>query len=198
MAGRMEAYPEKTEATVKTGQKEMGAKIKASQEENATVKASQEKIEANRGGSLWRSTINGYHMQKPCTLLLPCRARLPMLYVETRAMYEETIGALKDQFEDQHLAAGYLNQLKTQTQEDGELLLEFGTSIEQLTHCAFPTLHDPVHMGPGKAFGEKRPRHKTAATSGKQQNAHGGSQADPRAGSHKASSRVFRQASENE
>jgi hypothetical protein len=44
-------------------------------------------------------------------------------------MYKETIRALKDWFGDQHLALGYLNQLKKQTQEYGEPFQKFGTTI---------------------------------------------------------------------
>jgi hypothetical protein len=64
-------------------------------------------------------------------------------------MYEENIRATADQ----HLAAGCCNQLKTQTQDDGEPLQEFSTVIEQVTHRAFPALHkDRVGKGSGKTF----------------------------------------------
>jgi hypothetical protein len=32
---------------------------------------------------LRQSTVNGSHMQKPCTFSLLCRARLPIFYMET-------------------------------------------------------------------------------------------------------------------
>jgi hypothetical protein len=45
-------------------------------------------------------------------------------------MYGETIGATEDRFGDQHLPAWYCNQPKTWTQEDGESLPEFATTID--------------------------------------------------------------------
>jgi hypothetical protein len=57
-------------------------------------------------------------------------------------MYKKTIRALEDRFWDQHSPAGYHNQLRTKTQEDGELLQEFTTATEQSTHCASAALHE--------------------------------------------------------
>jgi hypothetical protein len=48
-------------------------------------------------------------------------------------MYKETKGAIEDQFEDQHLATGYHDQLKTRIQILGECLQQFVTAIKQLT-----------------------------------------------------------------
>jgi hypothetical protein len=70
------------------------------------------------------------------------------------ATYEETIGATKDRFGDQHLAAGYRDHLKTGTQIFGEPLQGFSTTIEQVTPSAFPSPHDHIHREPGKAFVE--------------------------------------------
>jgi hypothetical protein len=69
------------------------------------------------------------------------------------ATYEETIEALEDGFEDQHLAAAYRSQLKTQTQKPGESLQESATAIEQLAHRAYPALpEDHVRKEAGRAF----------------------------------------------
>jgi hypothetical protein len=54
--------------------------------------------------------------------------------------YKETTGALEDRFWEHKLAAGYWNQLKTQTHDKNQPLQEFATTIEQLTHCTFPAL----------------------------------------------------------
>jgi hypothetical protein len=68
--------------------------------------------------------------------------------------YEEIVGATDDQFGDQHLAIGYHSQLKTKTQDKGEPLQEFATTVEELTHHAIPALHENyICRGPGKAFG---------------------------------------------
>jgi flagellar motility protein MotE (MotC chaperone) len=48
--------------------------------------------------------------------------------------YEETIEALEDRFEDQHLADAYRSQLNTRNQKAGESLQEFATATEQLAH----------------------------------------------------------------
>jgi hypothetical protein len=69
--------------------------------------------------------------------------------------------ALDVRFGDQYLAAGYRNQMKTRTQHDGEALQEIATAIGQSTHRTSPTLHEN-HFRTGQ-------RHKTAATSGRQQ-----------------------------
>jgi hypothetical protein len=61
---------------------------------------------------------------------------------DPKVTYKETIGALEDQFWDHQLDTGYRNQLKTQTQDEGQPLQEFATTIEQLTHCAFPALQE--------------------------------------------------------
>jgi hypothetical protein len=58
------------------------------------------------------------------------------------ATYEESIGATEDQFGYQHLAVGCCSKLKTWPQDSGESLQKFTTAIEQLTHCAFPALHE--------------------------------------------------------
>jgi hypothetical protein len=56
------------------------------------------------------------------------------------ATYEETFEALEDCFGDQHLATVYRSQLKARTQDVGEPLQEFATTVEQLSHHAYPTL----------------------------------------------------------
>jgi hypothetical protein len=67
--------------------------------------------------------------------------------------YKETIRVTEDWFGDQHLVASYRNPLRTRTQLIGEPLWEFATAIEQLTHHAFPALHeDHIYRGAGKAF----------------------------------------------
>jgi hypothetical protein len=58
--------------------------------------------------------------------------------VSEGATYAETTGATDSQFGDQPLAVGSHNQLKTQTQDNGESLKEFPIVIEQPTHHAFP------------------------------------------------------------
>jgi hypothetical protein len=69
------------------------------------------------------------------------------------AMYEETFEALEDRFGDQHLAAAYRSQLKTQTQKAGESLQEFAAAIEQLAHRHYPALpEDHVRKDVGRAF----------------------------------------------
>jgi hypothetical protein len=45
-------------------------------------------------------------------------------------MYKKTIGANEDRFWDQHLAAGYCSQLKTQNQDNDESPQEFATTIK--------------------------------------------------------------------
>jgi hypothetical protein len=48
-----------------------------------------------------------------------------------------------------HRAAGYHSQLKTWTKDNGESLQESASTIEQLTHHAFPAVHeDHVLKGP--------------------------------------------------
>jgi hypothetical protein len=70
--------------------------------------------------------------------------------------YEETVGATEDRFGDQHQAVGYRDHLKTRAQGDSGPLQEFSTATEQLTHRAFPALHeDHVRRGLSNAFGNK-------------------------------------------
>jgi hypothetical protein len=58
-------------------------------------------------------------------------------------------GQLKTELGTGHLAAGYHSQLKTWTKANDESLHESATTIEQLTHHAFPALHeDHVLKGP--------------------------------------------------
>lgn len=53
------------------------------------------------------------------------------------------------------MAVGYFSTLKAWPQDSGQSLQEFATAIEQLTHCAFPALHeDHFHRGPGRAFSD--------------------------------------------
>jgi hypothetical protein len=54
--------------------------------------------------------------------------------------YEETSEALKDCFEDQHLATVYHSQLKMWTQGVGESLQEFAPAVKQMAHRAYTTL----------------------------------------------------------
>jgi hypothetical protein len=68
--------------------------------------------------------------------------------------YKESIGATEDRFGERSLTTGYHNQLKILTQDNGESLQKFATTIEQLTHHAFPALHeDHVLRGACYAFG---------------------------------------------
>jgi uncharacterized membrane protein YgaE (UPF0421/DUF939 family) len=70
------------------------------------------------------------------------------------ATYKETIKAKEGQFGDQKLATGYHDQLKSQTQDNGESPQEAVITIKQLTHHYFPALHkDHVCRGAWKAFG---------------------------------------------
>jgi hypothetical protein len=65
---------------------------------------------------------------------------------------EETLEALEDHFEDQHLATTYRSQLKM-TQVVGESLQEFATAFEQLVHNACPALpEDHMRREADKAF----------------------------------------------
>jgi hypothetical protein len=85
------------------------------------------------------------------------------------ATHKETDGALGDLFGDQHLAIEYYNQLKTWTQDIGEFLQEFATTIEQVSHHAFLASHeDHIHKGQGQSiwWQDRRLRCKAAATSG--------------------------------
>jgi hypothetical protein len=55
------------------------------------------------------------------------------------AMYEETIGATKDWFED-HLSIAYCSQAKTRTQDDGDSLRELAMPLNSwpivpFLHC---------------------------------------------------------------
>jgi hypothetical protein len=62
-------------------------------------------------------------------------------------------GHLRTNLGGQCLVTRYSNQLKRQTQDDGESLLEFATAIEHITPCSFPALcKDHVYKGAGKAF----------------------------------------------
>jgi hypothetical protein len=88
------------------------------------------------------------------------------------ATYEETIGALKGRFGNQHLVALYHTQLKTRTQIDGEPLHQFAITMK-LAHHAFPALHkDHVLRGAGKACTDdiREKKHETETTSGRQEN----------------------------
>jgi hypothetical protein len=70
--------------------------------------------------------------------------------------YEETLEALEDHIEDQHLAATYPSQLKTRTLGVGESLQEFATAVEQLAHCTYPALpEDHIRREAGKTFADK-------------------------------------------
>jgi hypothetical protein len=88
----------------------------------------------------------------------------------------------------------------TRIQDDGEPLGEFATAIEWMNHRAFPALcEDHVHMGNRQSIWRrnKRPRHKTAVTSGNREKCRG-PQTDPRDEGRKADSLVFHRAPENE
>jgi hypothetical protein len=54
------------------------------------------------------------------------------------ATYKETVRAAEDWFGEEHPIALYHNQLKRWTQESSGPMQQFATTIEQLTHCAFP------------------------------------------------------------
>lgn len=52
-----------------------------------------------------------------------------------------------------HLTLVYHTHLKTRTQLIGEPIQEFAFVIEQMAHCALPSLHkDHIHRGASKAF----------------------------------------------
>jgi hypothetical protein len=131
----------KMEATIKAGQEY----IKAGKE---VMKATE--LEAIAEHYEWASRIKAMHM-----LTAPQDQAFNVLPRDPRgSMYEETIVATEDRFGEQQLAVGYRCQQKTGTQDDGEFLQGFATAIEQLTHCAFPALHEHrIRSGPGKVFG---------------------------------------------
>lgn len=74
-----------------------------------------------------------------------------VLHVDPKVVtHEEAVRAL-DQFWDWQLVTCYHNQLRTQTQDSGEALQEFATTIKLWTHHAFPTPNEGhVHRGPRK------------------------------------------------
>jgi hypothetical protein len=73
--------------------------------------------------------------------------------IPTSTTYEDTLQALEDRFGDQYFAAAYRCQLTTRTQKARESLQDFATAIEQLAHCAYPTLpEEHIRREAGKAF----------------------------------------------
>jgi hypothetical protein len=71
----------------------------------------------------------------------------------TNMTYVESLQELQDHFGDQHFAAAYRHQLTTRVQKAGESLHDSATAIEQLAHCASPTLpEDHIWREAGKAF----------------------------------------------
>lgn len=113
------------------------------------MEAKQEKTEIVSQHCKWVSHIKAMH-------LLPAlegQASSVLHQVPKGMMYKETIRVLEDQFWKQNLVAAYQTQLETRTQIIYEPLQEFATTIEQLTHHAFPTLYeDHVLKGAGRAF----------------------------------------------
>jgi hypothetical protein len=106
-------------------------------------------------------------------------------------MYKENIRAL-DQFGDRHLSVGYHSRMKTWTQGNSESLQDISTAIKQMTHHAFPALHESdIHRGTGKAFidgiSEQSINEQLLLGSKRTVNP----QADPRPGSRKVGSYSF-------
>jgi hypothetical protein len=138
---------------------------------------------------LWRALWRGT-MCKSSTCLLPCRTWLPVFYM--KYLKEQ---CMKRQLRPLRTTSGI------RTQHIGESLQESVTTVEQLTHRAFPALHENhVCRGTGKGihWWHTKTKHKTPVTSGKWENCQCGHQADPIAGSHKAGSLVVHQAAKNE
>jgi hypothetical protein len=87
--------------------------------------------------------------------------------------------------------------MKTWTQGNSESLQEISIAIEQMTHHAFPPLHeDRIHRETGKAFidGIREQNIKERLLLGSKRTVN--SQADPRAGSHKIGSNIFHRTAE--
>jgi hypothetical protein len=79
-------------------------------------------------------------------------------------------------------------------QDDIESLQEFSTTVKQLTHCAFPALHeDHVLRGACKVFGKGMSDKgiKSSKARKEQEDTQWDPRADPRAGSNKADSQAF-------
>jgi len=51
---------------------------------------------------------------------------------QAEATYEDIVGAFRDRFDDQQLAAAYRSQLKARVQTSGETLQEFTAAVEQM------------------------------------------------------------------
>jgi hypothetical protein len=54
----------------------------------------------------------------------------------TNTIYEHTLQALEDRFEDQHFAAAYRCQLTTRAQKGGESLQDIATAIKLIVRRA--------------------------------------------------------------
>jgi hypothetical protein len=90
--------------------------MKANQEKIvARMEANQEKLEAVVEHYKLPLCIKAMHLP---TTLQGWASDIPH-GVHEGAIYEETAGALEDQFGDQHLVAAYHSQLKTRTQLTG-------------------------------------------------------------------------------
>jgi hypothetical protein len=101
------------------------------------MEANQEKIEAEAEHCKWTPHTEGMHL----LTVLQGQASNVLHGNPKEEMYEETKKRcmrrlskhIKDQFGNQHLAAGYHNQLQIWTQNDDDLLQEFATAISQPT-----------------------------------------------------------------
>jgi hypothetical protein len=107
------------------------------------------------------------------------------------ATNEMIIGAVEDRYEDQRLVASYHAHLKTRAQINGELLQEFATATEQLTHRAFGRVQCSWGSRQGICRQHKRMKHKMEATSGRPENTQRRPQVGPRSGGRKVNSRVL-------
>jgi hypothetical protein len=73
--------------------------------------------------------------------------------IPTNTIYEDTLRALEDSFEDEHFVAAYRCQLTFRRQNARESLQDFATAIEMLALRAYPNLPtDYIAREAGKSF----------------------------------------------
>jgi hypothetical protein len=181
----MKACLEKTDCRIKANQEEVRVEIRTDLEE----------MKATESEAIVEHCERVPHAE--ATHLAALQDYASVLHeVPKGVTYEENIGAL-DRFGDRNLGVGYRNQMKTWSQGNSESLQEISTAGEQMTHHAFPALHeDHIHRGTGKAFIDsiREQSMKQQLLLGRKRTVN--PQADRRAGSCKVGSYVFHQAGE--
>jgi hypothetical protein len=82
------------------------------------------------------------HLEKSTYLVTALQGRATDVLhgVPKGTIYDETLEALEDRFEEKDLAVAYRSQLKTRTQAVGEPSQEFERALERLGHPAYPAL----------------------------------------------------------